>query len=64
MLEEKTSTTCEKCEQESHHVIKSMGTDNRPHYICWSCLTREEKGVNLSQTWKRGGRQARLSSNK
>jgi hypothetical protein len=48
--------TCERCEQESRHVIKSIGADNRVHYICWSCLYRQEKRVNLKESWKRGGR--------
>jgi transposase-like protein len=64
MLEEKAMTEseaavpvhCEKCDQASRHVIKSMGRDNQPHYVCWSCLSREEKRFNLKETWKRGGR--------
>ena len=54
--EEKVSYTCERCDQESQHVIKFMGTDNQPHYVCWSCLRREEKRINLKETWKRGRR--------
>jgi hypothetical protein len=26
------------------------------HYVCWSCLYREEKRINLKGSWKRGGR--------
>ncbi len=50
---------CERCDQESQHLIKSIGPDNRAHYLCWSCVSRQEKRVNLKETWKRGGRVAR-----
>lgn len=53
---EKESHYCERCNQESQHLIKSIGMDNLPHYVCWSCLYREEKRVNLKATWRRGGR--------
>ncbi len=51
--------TCERCDQESRHVIKFIGDDNQPHYVCWTCLQREEKRNNLSGSWKRSGRVAR-----
>lgn len=53
---EKAPVVCERCDQESKHVIKSMGADNKPHYVCWSCVYRDEKRINLKETWKRGGR--------
>ena len=56
MAEEKTKARCERCDAETERMIKFVGPDNSPQYICWSCLMREEKGVNLKATWKRGGR--------
>lgn len=47
---------CERCDQESRHLIKFMGADNAPHYVCWSCLNREEKRINLKETWRRAPR--------
>jgi hypothetical protein len=47
---------CERCDRESQHLIKSIGPDNLPHYICWACQYREEKRINLKETWRRGGR--------
>ncbi len=47
---------CERCDAESRHLVKSIGPDNRTRYVCWTCINREEKRVNLKQTWKRGGR--------
>jgi len=54
--EEKAPRYCERCDTESQHFIKFIGTDNQPHYVCWSCLSREEKRINLKETWKRGRR--------
>jgi hypothetical protein len=54
--EQKNPRFCERCDQESRHLIKSMGADNQPHYVCWACQYREEKRVNLKETWRRGGR--------
>jgi hypothetical protein len=64
MTEAKVETVpirCERCEQESRHTIKSIGADNQPHYVCWSCISREENRINLKGTWKRGGRARRLN---
>jgi hypothetical protein len=56
--EESALHTCERCDRHSRHLIKFIGMDNRPHYVCWSCRDREEKRINLKPTWKRRGRQA------
>lgn len=56
LAEESASHTCESCDQPSRHLIKFIGTDNQPHYVCWRCRNREEKRINLKPTWKRGGR--------
>lgn len=56
---EQAPVTCERCDGESRHVVKSIGTDNRPHYVCWTCAYRADKRINLKETWKRGGRAAR-----
>ena len=47
---------CERCDAETERLIKYVGPDNSLNYVCWSCVSREEKNVNLKQTWKRGGR--------
>jgi hypothetical protein len=56
MPEEEKTTRCERCDEETAHLIKFVGPDNTPHYVCWSCLAREEKRINLKETWKRGRR--------
>ena len=53
---EERANRCERCDVETERLIKFVGPDNSPHYVCWSCLAREEKKVNLKETWKRGGR--------
>ena len=55
--EESALHACEICDQPSRHLIKLIGMDNRPHYVCWSCRDREEKHINVKTTWKRTGRQ-------
>ncbi|HUQ31998.1 MAG TPA: hypothetical protein VM095_07755 [Pyrinomonadaceae bacterium] len=50
---------CERCDAETERLIKYRGPDNALRYVCWSCVSREEKGGNLKGTWKRGGRAAR-----
>jgi hypothetical protein len=54
--EESALHSCEICDQPSRHLIKLMGMDNQPHYVCWSCRNREEKRINTTPTWKRRGR--------
>ena len=56
MPEEEKVNRCERCDQETTHLIKFVEADNSPHYVCWSCLAREEKRFNLKETWKRGRR--------
>jgi ribosome-binding protein aMBF1 (putative translation factor) len=46
-------TVCERCDRESRHLTKWLDPDGSEHYVCWSCLQRTEKRVNLSQRWKR-----------
>ncbi len=58
MSDEKSAVICERCDQKTLHTIKSMSSDNRVHLVCWSCISREEKRVNLKSTWKRRGRSA------
>jgi hypothetical protein len=55
-MAEESVNRCERCDQETGRLIKFVGPDNSPHYVCWSCLAREEKKVNLKGTWKRGRR--------
>ncbi|HYJ45349.1 MAG TPA: hypothetical protein VEV81_01960 [Pyrinomonadaceae bacterium] len=56
MPEEEKGGRCERCDDETERLIKFVGPDNSPHYVCWSCLAREEKRFNLKKSWKRGGR--------
>lgn len=56
-VEESALHHCEICDQPSRHLIKFIGTDNQPRYVCWSCRNREEKHINLKPLWKRSGRQ-------
>ena len=55
-MAEESVNRCERCDQETERLIKFVGPDNSPHHVCWSCLAREEKKVNLKGTWKRGRR--------
>jgi hypothetical protein len=55
-MSEERVNRCERCDAETERLIKFVGPDNSPHYVCWSCLAREEKKVNLKETWKRGRR--------
>jgi ribosome-binding protein aMBF1 (putative translation factor) len=48
-----TARVCERCDRESRHLTKWLDPDGSEHYVCWSCLQRTEKRVNLSQRWKR-----------
>lgn len=51
--ETKIPVTCERCERESRHMIKLTEPDNTFHYVCWNCLYREEKHINVNRSWKR-----------
>ncbi len=48
---------CERCHKETPHLIRFM-----EHYICSSCLYREDKRINLKSDWKREGQRRRVSS--
>lgn len=56
MPEEQTAERCERCDEETQHLIKLLGPDGEQHSVCWSCLARQEKRFNLKESWKRGGR--------
>ena len=47
---------CERCDAETERLIKYVAPDNSLQYVCWSCVSREEKHVNLKASWARGGR--------
>jgi hypothetical protein len=53
---EEKANRCERCDQETERLIKYTGPDNSKMYLCWSCVSREEKHFNLKETWKRGRR--------
>jgi hypothetical protein len=57
--EEAKPNRCERCDAETERLIKYVGPDNSLQYVCWPCVTRGEKRVNLKESWKRGGRAAR-----
>lgn len=48
-----TSIVCELCDRDSAHMITLTEPDNSTHYICWDCLRRSEKGINVRPRWKR-----------
>jgi hypothetical protein len=53
---EHTPVVCERCDRESQHMIKLLARDNTAHYVCWDCLRREEKHINVSRRFKRAPR--------
>jgi ribosome-binding protein aMBF1 (putative translation factor) len=52
-------TRCEKCDRETDHVVESINTDNRLHYVCWECVERHEKRFNTKPGWRRTHRTRR-----
>jgi ribosome-binding protein aMBF1 (putative translation factor) len=44
---------CELCDRETSRLTKWLDPDGTEHHVCWSCLQRREKRVNLSRAWKR-----------
>jgi len=56
MTEEEKRNRCERCDRETERLMKFVGPDNSAEYVCSSCVSREDKRVNLKETWKRGGR--------
>lgn len=51
--QESAPQTCERCDRESRHLSRWLDPDNSVHYLCWSCLQRREKRVNVEGRWKR-----------
>lgn len=47
---------CERCDRESRYLIKLVAPDNSVHYVCWNCLYRTEKRINVSPRFKRARR--------
>ena len=45
--------TCDRCDRESRHLTNWLAPDGAVEQLCWSCLQRREKRVNLNQRWKR-----------
>lgn len=50
---------CERCDRVTDHVIESVGSDNRPHFLCWECVERHEKRFNHKPGWRRAHRTQR-----
>ena len=54
--EENAPGVCERCDHESQRLTKLLAPDNSAHYVCWNCLYRTEKHINVSHRWKRARR--------
>jgi hypothetical protein len=54
--EEKNPQICERCDKENAHMTKLTAPDNRVQHVCWSCLYRTEKRINVSRQWQRARR--------
>jgi hypothetical protein len=53
VLEENVAGVCERCDRETRRIVKLTRPDNSVEHVCWSCLYRQEKRINLKETWKR-----------
>ena len=51
--EEKAAGLCERCDRETTRLVKQLDADGSVHYVCWSCLYRQDKRINLKETWRR-----------
>ncbi len=54
--QEEAAGVCERCDRESRHLIRQVAPDNSVSYVCWDCLRRQEKRINVSSRFKRGRR--------
>jgi hypothetical protein len=54
--EEKAPVICERCDKENAHMLELKEPDNRTHKVCWSCLYRTEKRINVNERWQRSRR--------
>ena len=45
--------TCDRCDRESRHLTRWLDPGGGVEQLCWSCLQRREKRVNVNQRWKR-----------
>lgn len=54
--QESAAGVCERCDRESRHLIKLLEPNNSVHYVCWDCVRRAEKRVNVSSRWQRDRR--------
>jgi hypothetical protein len=55
-VEEKPTLICERCDKESAHMTEVRDADDRVHHICWTCLYRTEKRINVNRRWQRSRR--------
>jgi transcription elongation factor Elf1 len=55
-VEEKVPLICERCDKESAHMAQLKSPDNRVQHVCWSCVYRTEKHINVSRRWHRSRR--------
>ena len=56
IVEEKPTIICERCDKECARMAELRGADDRVQHVCWTCLQRTEKRVNVSQRWQRSRR--------
>lgn len=56
-VEEKPPLICERCDKESARMTETRDADDRVHYVCWSCLYRTDKGINVNRRWQRSRRE-------
>jgi len=50
---------CQRCDRETNHVVESIDDDNRPQFVCWECVERDEKRFNTKPGWRRANRTRR-----
>jgi ribosome-binding protein aMBF1 (putative translation factor) len=61
-LLDNTVRRCERCDRETDHLVESIGTDSRMHYVCWECVERHEKRFNTKPGWRRKHRTRRYDA--
>jgi hypothetical protein len=52
-VEEKPALICERCDKECARMAELRDADDRIHHVCWTCLHRTEKRINVNRRWQR-----------
>jgi hypothetical protein len=55
-VEEKPNVICERCDKECAHMAELRDADDRVRHVCWTCLHRTEKRINVNRRWQRSRR--------